>query len=173
MLRALRLLLLQTHYRKTLEINPDVLQHAREGVRRIDAMVRKAAGAGVDITSTERDSDALTKFRAAMDHDFGTPEAMATVFELVRDANGAIDSSDPSATRLALTAIELANVFGLSVGTADVAGDDDAAINALAAARTEAKTTKNFVEADRLRDELTAMGITVEDTPNGPIWHRS
>jgi cysteinyl-tRNA synthetase len=171
--RALRLVLLQTHYRKTIEVSAEVMAQAREGVKRIDAMVRKAAGVGIDISSTERDSEALTKFRAAMDHDFGTPDAMATVFELVRDANGAIDSGDPSATRLALTAIELANVFGLSIGTAHVAGDDDGAINALIAARTVAKTTKDFAEADRIRDELTAMGITIEDTPNGPTWHRS
>ena len=51
-------------------------------------------------------------------------------------------------------------------------GGDDADIEALVVARTEAKANKDFAEADRIRDELTAMGITVEDTANGPIWYR-
>ena len=93
--------------------------------------------------------------------------------------------------------MELANVLGLQVsigGTSSGAGSgsgagtgfgtgsgaghgagsgiDEEAINALLAARTDAKANKDFAEADRIRDELTAMGITVEDTPTGPIWYR-
>jgi cysteinyl-tRNA synthetase len=172
--RALRLLLLQTHYRKTLEISGDVMAQAREGIKRIDAMARKAASAGVVLTTAERDASGLTRFRDAMDHDFGTPEAMATVFDLVRQANGAIDANDPNATTLASTAVELANALGLLVGVVDdEIADDDAAIDALVTERTNAKANKDFEEADRIRDELSAMGITVEDTPSGPIWYRS
>ena len=171
--RALRLIMLQTHYRKDIEINKDVMAQARDGVKRLDAMVRKAKGVGIDIAGSDRDAVALEKFRAAMDQDFGTPEAMATVFELVRDANGAIDAGKASATPLALTAIELANVFGLEVGIDGAAGDDDADIDAMVTARVEAKANKDFAEADRIRDELRVMGVTVEDTAAGPIWHRS
>ena len=112
-----------------------------------------------------------------MDHDFGTPDAMATVFETVRRANGALDGGEEAdqATSLALTAIELANVVGLQVAL-DASGaesGDDAAIQEMVDARSAAKVAKNFAEADRLRDELTSMGITVEDTANGPIFYRS
>jgi len=144
--RALRLIMLQTHYRKDIEINKDVMAQARDGVKRLDAMVRKAKGVGIDIAGSDRDAVALEKFRAAMDQDFGTPEAMATVFELVRDANGAIDAGKASATPLALTAIELANVFGLEVGIDGAAGDDDADIDAMVTARVEAKANKDFAE---------------------------
>jgi len=178
--RALRLLLLQTHYRKTLEINTEVMAQAREGIKRLDAMARKGASSGVDVTSTARDGDAIDRFRQAMDHDFGAPEAMAVVFETVRRANGALDGGDEAdqATALSLTAMELANVFGLDVsltpGTDDTgAGSDDAEINALVTARTDAKERKDFAEADRIRDELAAQGITIEDTPTGTTWFRA
>ncbi len=173
--RALRLLLLQTHYRKILEIDTGVLAQAREGIKRLDAMARKAGAANVDIASTERVGEIFDRFRAEMDHDFGTPEGLAIVFETVRRANAALDGGDEAekAQALALTAIELANVFGLEVSLDDLeAGDDDAEIHELVDARTEAKANKDFAEADRIRDALTSMGITIEDTANGPIWYR-
>lgn len=174
--RALRLLLLQTHYRKILEINDDVMEQGREGIKRIDSMVRKAANAGVSLTSPERDAEAIAQFREAMDHDFGTPEAMATVFELVRRANGALDEGSDEAQAVVATAVELANALGLHVpvdpAMTEVDGDTES-INARVAQRTAAKAAKDFAEADRIRDELAADGIAVEDTPTGPIWYRS
>lgn len=170
--RALRLALLQTHYRKTVEISAEGMAQAREGIKRLDAMVRKATGAGIDVFSGELLPDPIEKFTIAMNHDFSTPDAMATVFDLVRDTNAAIDADDPAAADLGATALELANVFGLEVGQAREVADDDAEIETLVAARVEAKATKDFAEADRLRDELAAKGITIEDTASGPIWHR-
>lgn len=175
--RALRLLVLQTHYRKSFDIDDDSLHQAREGIKRLDAMARKASNAGIDITNPERDAKTLNRFRTAMDQDFGTPEAMATVFETVRRANGALDGGEQAnlSTSLTLTAVELANVLGLQVtlDATDAVSDDDTAIQEMVDARTEAKAAKDFAEADRLRDELTAIGITVEDTPNGANWYRS
>jgi len=175
--RALRLLLLQTHYRKTLEINSEVMEQAREGVKRIDAMLRKATGAGITLTTTERDPEAIEQFRSAMDHDFGSPEALATVFDLVRRANGAIDTADADASSLVSTAVELANAMGLSVGSSQGSSedqdDDTAEIEAMVERRSQAKAKKDFAEADTIRDQLAALGITVEDTATGPIWFRN
>ena len=171
--RALRLVLLQTHYRKELEINSEVMKVAREALKGIDAMVRRADTAGIDRMSVDRDADGIARFRAAMDHDFGTPEAMAAVFDLVRKANAAIDADAPDATSLALTAIELANAVGLAVGQAVEAGTDDAEIGELVAQRSEAKVAKDFATADQIREDLAARGITVEDTADGAIWYRS
>ena len=170
--RALRLVLLQTHYRKNLEVNTKVMSVARESLKGIDAMVRRADNAGLDRASTDRDADSIAKFRTAMDHDFGTPDAMATVFDLVRRANTAIDQDDAASTALALTAIELANALGLAVGQVAVAADDDAEIDALVAERSEAKAAKDFAKADQIRDGLQARGITVEDTADGSVWYR-
>ena len=169
--RALRLALLQTHYRKVMELNPDVMAQSREGLKRLDAMARKATGAGVALDGDARDGDAMAAFVEAMDDDLGTPEGVATMFETIRRANAALDAGDESAAALVATAVDLAGAMGLEVG-GDETGDDDAEIDALVAARTEARATKDFAAADRIRDELTALGIVVEDTPNGPVWHR-
>jgi cysteinyl-tRNA synthetase len=169
--RALRLLLLQTHYRKTMEINADVMAQARAAIERIDAMARKANAAGVTADGPERETTTVDTFRAAMDNDMGTPEAVATIFETVRRANAALDAGDDAAVLVA-TVHDLAGALGMSVGATTITGGDDAEIDGLVAARTEARATKDFAEADRLRDDLTARNIIVEDTNSGPIWHR-
>lgn len=171
--RALRVVFLQTHYRKNIEINTKVMSVARETLKGIDSMVRRADNAGIDLTSTDRDGDAIASFRASMDHDFGTPDAMATVFELVRRANVAIDNDSPNATALSLTAIELSNAVGLNVATAAEARHDDDDIDALVAERSAAKAAKDFAAADQIRDDLQRRGVTVEDTATGVIWYRS
>ena len=125
------------------------------------------------VVTVYRDADAIGAFTEAMDDDLGTPEGVATMFETIRRANAAIDSGDATAASLVATAIDLAGAMGLTVASDEPAGDDDAEIDALVAARTEARGTKDFAEADRLRDELTARGIVVEDTPNGPVWRRA
>ncbi|MEM8705331.1 MAG: cysteine--tRNA ligase [Actinomycetota bacterium] len=173
--RALRLALLQTHYRKVMELNDDVMEQSRRGVARLDAMARKATSAGVSLDGEERDGAAVAAFTEAMDDDLSTPEGVATMFETVRRANAALDAGDTTAAALVATAIDLAAAMGLEVaGAAPAAdGDDDAEIDALVAARTQARADKDFAEADRIRDELTTRGIVVEDTPNGPVWHRA
>ena len=169
--RALRLLLLQTHYRKTMEVNTEVMANARAGIERLDAMGRKAEAAGIALAGADRDAAAVAAFTEAMDDDLGTPEALATVFETVRAANAALDEGRAEATVLVATAVDLAAALGLTIGGA--AGDADPEVDALVAARTAARDASDWPEADRLRDELTARGIVVEDTPDGPVWRRA
>jgi cysteinyl-tRNA synthetase len=169
--RALRLLLLQTHYRKTMEINAEVMAQARGAIERLDAMARKADAAGLDLSDAALDPHAVAAFREAMDDDMGTPEGVATIFETVRRANAALDGGTAEAASLIATVVDLAGALGIVIGEAS-SGDDDAEIDDLVTARTNAREAKDFAEADRLRDELTARGIVVEDTPTGPIWHR-
>ena len=181
--RALRLLLLQTHYRKTMEVNAEVMSQARAAVERIDAMARRAEAAGIPLEGPERYVPSLEAFKAAMDNDLGTPEAVAVVFDAVRRANTALDASSGSdmgeASRLVATVADLTGALGIGVRRArsdeDVGGAspcDSDKIETLIAARSSARDSKDFAEADRLRDELTALGVVVEDTPNGPVWHR-
>ena len=181
--RALRLLLLQTHYRKTMEVNAEVMSQARAGIERIDAMARRANAAGTSLDGTRRDTASLEAFAAAMDNDLGTPEAIAVIFDTVRKANTALDASRTSDTAevasLVATVIDLAGALGIGVGgprgaedSMGAADSDNDKIEALVAARSRAREVKDFTEADRLRGELTALGVVVEDTPSGPIWHR-
>jgi cysteinyl-tRNA synthetase len=171
--RAFRLAVLQVHYRSRTELGPTELAAAGEAVERLDALVRRAEGAGIEApVPPVLDPDTVHAFRTAMDDDFGTPAAVATIFDAVKRANVAIDAGDnATASTLVATVQHLSGALGLEVGHAD-AQDDDAEIDALVEARVAARAAKDFAEADRIRDELAARGITLEDTAAGTLWHR-
>ena len=121
-----------------------------------------------------------TRFTAAMDDDFNTPEALAVLFDLARELNRARGEDDPRATGLAAELRDLGGVMGLLRddpeaylrGGATTAGLSDAAIANLIQCRTTARQARNWAEADRLRDELQAAGILLEDGPAGTTWRR-
>jgi cysteinyl-tRNA synthetase len=167
--RAFRLLALQTHYRKQLEMGDKEISDAAKAMDRIDALFRRARVAGI----ADGELGDVEPFRTAMDDDFDTPAALAYVFELVRRANSALDAGDATETGTLLATVrELCDAFGLTVDDGAVAGEGDAAIDALVAARNDARAHRDFAEADRIRAELTAQGITLEDTASGSTWHR-
>ena len=92
--RAFRLLVLQTHYRKTMEVNPDLMASARAACQRLDALARRASVLDPPLESgsgTELDGSAVDAFRAAMDDDLGTPQGVAVIFDTLRRANVALD----------------------------------------------------------------------------------
>jgi cysteinyl-tRNA synthetase len=168
--RAMRMAVLQSHYRSPVEIGDRELRAAGEAVARLDALTRRARAAGIP-ADAQLDESALSAFRAAMDDDFATPDAMSVVFTLARDTNAAIDAGhiERAASGVA-TVRELSRALGLELD--DGAGEDDAEINALVRRRDEARKAGNFAEADGIRADLTGRGITLEDTPTGTIWHR-
>jgi cysteinyl-tRNA synthetase len=167
--RAVRLLVLQTQYRRQMEIGEKELSDAEKAVGRLDALARRARAEG--LTTSEATLGDVTAFRDAMDDDFDTPAALAYVFELVRDANVALDENlRETATVAFTTVLELTGVLGIELRSD--APQADAEIDALVAAREAARAAKDWAEADRIRDELSARGIVVEDTPRGPEWRR-
>ena len=128
-----------------------------------------------------------------MENDLGTPAALSRVQKAVKDSSvspsealelvGRMDSVlglgllKSAKEALQAQAASLSSASSSSAAAAGSAvsheGDSEAAeIDALVAARVQAKKDKNFAEADRIRDELTARGIVVTDTPNGPVWER-
>src|SRR5437660_1071700 len=168
--RAMRMAVLQTQYRSPVEIGDGALDDAGEAVARLDALARRARVAGV-ATDAPFDEDAVAEFTAAMDDDFGTPDAMAVVFNLARATNTAIDEGNlEQAAGGLVTVRELAGALGLELD--EGSGSDDAEIDALVEQRDRAREQRNFAEADRIRTELADRGITLEDTPTGTIWHR-
>jgi cysteinyl-tRNA synthetase len=174
--RAFRLRVLQTQYRSPTELGADELDAASRALDGLDALFRRARAAGFDV-SDELDDGAVEAFRDAMDDDFGTPAAVAVIFEAVRNANSAVDSDDAArAASLVATVKALAAVLGLELddGAVDDADGavDDADVDALVSERDAARRAGDFAAADRLRDELARQGVTLEDTPTGTIWHR-
>jgi cysteinyl-tRNA synthetase len=170
--RAFRLAVLQVHYRSAMELGDRELAAAAEALRRLDGLVRRARTEGIEEAAVF-DPDTVHAFREAMDNDFGTPAAVAVVFDAVRRANAAFDDGDrPVAAALEGAVRHLAGALGLHLGDVPVAGEDDDEIGALVQLRDAARAARDFAEADRIRDELARRGITIEDTPGGTVWHR-
>jgi len=165
--RAFRMLVLKTHYRRQMEVGAKELGDAQKDVEGFDALLRRARAANLP----DAEPDVPDAFRAAMDDDFDTPAAIAVLQTLRRDANSALDVKRvDDAARLVATVRSLAEALGLALSDADedLAGD----VTELIRQREDARKNKDWAEGDRIRDELLARGIQLEDTPNGTIWRK-
>jgi cysteinyl-tRNA synthetase len=169
--RAFRLAVLQTHYRKAMELGDAELEAAQSGIGRLDAVVRRASAADIAWAGASVDQHAREAFVAAMDDDFGTPGAVAAIFAAAAAANVAIDRDDKvRAAGLVAAVAELAGVLGLEVGQASAG---DAEIDSLVAERDAARARRDFAAADGIRAELARRGIVLEDGAGATTWHRA
>jgi cysteinyl-tRNA synthetase len=181
--RALRYLFLSVHYRQKLNFTWDSLEAAAGALRRIDEMrfrlahapVPEAAG-GTDLADL---ADALDRdVRRALADDLNVAAALGAVFTFVKAINVAIEegrlaAGDRERVAAALAAVD--RVFGVLDPAAweeKGATDDDAEIERLVHERQDARRRRDFAAGDRLRDELTRLGVIVEDTPQGARWKR-
>jgi cysteinyl-tRNA synthetase len=166
--RAYRLLVLRSHYRSPIDVDAANLRDAEGALDRLDAFARRVAsevpaGPGAAV---EPDAEAVARFRELMDDDLQTPAATGLVFDLVRRANVALDAGDVAAAApLAAAVTELTGALGLLIGAP--AAEVPAELLALARRRDEARAGRDWAAADALRDEITAAGYVVEDTPAG------
>jgi len=168
--RAFRLSLLQTHYRRQMEVHDKELDDAQKAGQRLDKLVRRSRGSGV--TPGEVRPEDLARFIDAVDDDFDTPDAIAVVFEAARDANIAFDEGRPEdAVRLVAAVRTMCDALGIELYDEVPALDDDVA--ALVRAREDARTRRDWAAADRIRDDLLERGIVLEDTASGTVWRRS
>ncbi len=174
--RAYRLLVLRSHYRVPVEVTADTIADAERGLARLDTFARRfglrsPAGPVRLDDGHEADLEAVARFVAFMDDDLQTPQALGLVFELVGEANAAMDAGDEDRARVvASTVVLLTAAMGLTLDGTQREIDDDTA--ALVAERDLARATKDFARSDALRDELVERGWLVEDTPEGTVLHR-
>jgi cysteinyl-tRNA synthetase len=175
----LRYYLVAPHYRSTIEFTDAALAEAATGYQRIESFVRRAAErVGEDAGKPELPA----AFRAALDDDLGTPAAAAAVHEAVRQGNTALADGDDAATAAALGAVRaMLDVFGLDPldpqwatdGDDRLAGVTDGLVQLALEQRAAARARKDYAAADGIRDQLTALGVQVEDTPSGTRWELS
>ena len=161
--RGYRLLVLQSHYRSPMDVTHDGMVAAEAAIARLDTFARRAAE---HTEGGAPDAAALDRFRTAMDDDLDTPKATALLFDLVRQANTALDAGDLAAAGpLAAAVREISSALGLRLNAGAAAVPDD--ILELAHARDAARAARNWAEADALRDRIQTAGYIVEDTPSG------
>ena len=164
---VVRFFILRAHYRSPLNYSDKHLDDAKQALTRLYTALRGIEAKAVLDTSAA----SYQTFKSAMDDDFNTPEAMAVLFDLANTLNKTGDIA------IACQLKGLANILGLLERDPETfmqAGSseklDAKAIEAQIAARAEAKKSKNFAEADRIRQELLAQGIILEDNAQGTIW---
>jgi cysteinyl-tRNA synthetase len=172
---TVRCLMLRTHYRSPFNFSDTHLDDARSALRRLYGALD--AVAATESTEIDWTAGAAIHFRAAMDDDFNTPQAMAVLFDLASEVHRTRDAA------LAGQLKALGGVLGLlqqvprgflqSAAGAGAAGLDAAAIEQRIQARAAAKQARDFAAADAIRAELAALGVDLKDTPQGTTWVRA
>ncbi|WP_101256676.1 cysteine--tRNA ligase [Streptomyces barkulensis] len=177
---VLRYYLGTPHYRSMIEYSEDALREAEAAFGRIEGFVQRAVErAG----SVEPAAEVPEEFAAAMDDDFGVPQALAVVHTTVRQGNAALAENDKDAVAGALADVRaMLGVLGLDPLDAHWAGGDsagrgeelaevvDALVGLVLEQRQAARARKDYATADAIRDQLQRSGLVIEDTPSGPRW---
>ncbi len=192
--RSIRYLLISVHYRQQLDFTFAKVAEAERALKRIDDMRFRLAHEAEQSAGTPDGTAPLEAavaefeeaFAAALADDLNTSAALGAVFRFVHDVNGIIDRGLPAGAKDRVEgALERADqvlaVLDAGAWTGDVVsgpgavdgGLSDAEIERLVEARSEARASRDFAAADRIRDELAAGGVVVEDAPGGSRWKRS
>jgi len=177
--RALRLLMLRAHYRSPIEYSDELLAESEDALDRLQRFRERA-------TPGEPDPAAIVSFREAMDDDFGTPQAVSLLFDLVREGNRALDEGE-DASAMSGAVETIVGVLGLDDASLPIEvtlelgdlparfgldGDGDDVVDRLVELRALARDDRRFDDADAIREGLERAGVILEDGPDGTRWLR-
>lgn len=165
---TVRFFLLRTHYRSALNYSDQHLDDARTGLKRLYTALDLVA-APTPLPAIDWSGVFAERFKAAMDEDFGTPEAVAVLFELVNEVN---KTQSPALSGLLKA---LGACLGLLQNDPRAflqqgAGVNEESVRALIAQRAQAKAERDFVLADQIRKDLLSQGVVLKDSPSGTTW---
>lgn len=177
-LQVIRFFMLSAHYRSPLNFSADLVEASKNGLERILTAVdrlKSISGTEGEVDKAVADEmDAFVKkYEAAMDDDLNTADAISVIFELVKYANvNVTEESTKANVELVLnTVTKLCDILGIITEKKKEILDSD--IEALIEERQSARKAKNFARADEIRDQLSDMGIILEDTREGVKWKRA
>lgn len=177
-LQVIRFFMLSAHYRSPLNFSAELVEASKNGLERILTAVDRLKDLnGIDGEADKAASDEMDafvkKYEEAMDDDLNTADAISVIFELVKYANVNVTEDSSKATiELVLKTIEkLCDILGIITEKKEEILDSD--IEALIEERQAARKAKNFTRADEIRDQLSDMGIILEDTREGVKWKRA
>lgn len=177
----IRYIMVSSHYRSPVNYSTEIIEQAKAALDRLYTCrdnLNFAKEHAEDKDASEliaKLGDYEAQFRAAMDDDFNTADALAAVFELVREINSNVVGTTPAKAYVEAASKlfeSLVDVLGLLYERKSE-NNLDAEIEALIAERQAARKNRDFARADAIRDELKAQGIILEDTPQGVKWHKA
>lgn len=177
-LQVIRFFMLSAHYRSPLNFSAELVEASKNGLERILTAVDRLKSINgtdgeVDKAAADEMDAFVKKYEDAMDDDLNTADAISVIFELVKYANVNVTEESSKATvELVLNTIEkLCDILGIITEKKEEILDSD--IEALIEERQAARKSKNFARADEIRDQLSRMGIILEDTREGVKWKRA
>ena len=177
-LQVIRFFMLSAHYRSPLNFSAELVEASKNGLERILTAVDRLKSINgtdgeVDKAVADEMDAFVKKYEDAMDDDLNTADAISVIFELVKYANVNVTEESSKATvELVLNTIEkLCDILGVITEKKEEILDSD--IEALIEERQAARKAKNFARADEIRDQLSGMGIILEDTREGVKWKRA
>jgi cysteinyl-tRNA synthetase len=171
---AVRYLLISTHYRMQMNFSFDGLEASRNGLERYLDFLSNLEDVVSTVDGGEADgfiAGAKAGFEEALDDDLNISGALGVVFDFIRDINR-LKAENHLSKAEAGRVLDIMNRFDMVLGFCKKQAGLDAEIEGKIAARIAARKAKSFAESDRIRDELLAMGIILEDTPTGTKWKR-
>jgi len=176
---AIRYLLISVPYRQKLNFTFDGLHAAGQAIERIANTLRRLehspAAAGAGALAPEEVAGFREGLRAALADDLNTARALAELHDLLRAVNTALDGggiSEAVRGELAQAVAEADAALGVVPVAAPAAADADAEVAGLVNERTAARAARDFARADAIRARLADLGVAIEDTPHGTVWHR-